>query len=208
MKPAYNYTEYVLFSEMVHKGIPIENTFTHFDNVEIMVSQGHSVPKEATVARLSGFPVAILSYNVLYSVELSPTMVSIDYDMGPSHLALFLPIHYMVLRYLLLVLHRCLHYLLLGLTHLLSSRTRWTNYLVLTLLLLREMLLVGHHGGLTRSLLGLLERLLLNLLLLYLLLLLLLECRTIIIQYYLFFRAATWVLTRPLLVEFLTLWYW
>ena len=81
---------------MVHQGVSIENALPHLDDVEIMVSQGHTVPQDGPVTWLSGLTVAILSNNILYSVDLRATVVCVYNNHCPSDLVLLFSVHHVV----------------------------------------------------------------------------------------------------------------
>ena len=87
---------------MVHQGISVENALTHLDDVQVMVSQGHSVPEKSSVARLRGLSVSILADHVLHCVKLRPTVVGVHNDLSSTDLALLFSIHQRFLLHLLL----------------------------------------------------------------------------------------------------------
>lgn len=78
---------------MVHQGVSVKNAFAHLDDVEVMVSQRHTVPKQASVPWLCGLSVSVLADDVLHCVELQPAMVGVDDDLLSSDLTLFLSVH-------------------------------------------------------------------------------------------------------------------
>ena len=45
LEPAYDDTEDIFLGEMVHERIPIEDAFSHFNYVKIMIPQRHTVPE-------------------------------------------------------------------------------------------------------------------------------------------------------------------
>lgn len=53
---------------MVHKWIPIEYAFPHFNDVKIMVSKSHTIPEEGAIARLIRFSVSVFANYVLNSI--------------------------------------------------------------------------------------------------------------------------------------------
>jgi hypothetical protein len=123
--------EYILFGEVVHERVPVENAFRHLDDVQIVVSQRHAVPEEGAIPRLSRLPVPILANHVLHRVQLAAAMVRVYDDLRPANLVLLLSVHYVVLRHFLLDLlvgglvragHRCGWNLALGLWRLDRAR--------------------------------------------------------------------------------------
>jgi len=89
---------------MVHKGIPVKNASSHFNDIKIVVPQGHPVPKNRPIARLVGLSVAVFADNVLNCIQFGPAMVGINDNLAPLDLALFVSIH-QVIR--ILWLNRC-----------------------------------------------------------------------------------------------------
>ena len=61
-----------------------------------MVSEGHAVPQDWTIAWLVGFLVAILSNDILHCIQLTSTMISIYNNISFPYLGLLLPIHQVI----------------------------------------------------------------------------------------------------------------
>ena len=81
---------------MVHQRVTVENTLAHLDNVQIMITQRHAVPKDRAVAGLVSLAVAILSDDVLHRVELATAMVRVDNDLVSPQDGLLIAIHQVV----------------------------------------------------------------------------------------------------------------
>lgn len=81
---------------MVHERIPVENTLPHLNNVQIVVSQSHTVPENAAFTWLISLSIAILSDHILDRVQLTSAVIGVDDNLlAPDHL-LFASIHEMV----------------------------------------------------------------------------------------------------------------
>lgn len=81
---------------MIHEGIPVENTFAHFNDIEIVISEGHSIPEDASISRLGGFPITILAYDILNGVQLTPAVIGVNDNLSSPQLGLLVSIHNMV----------------------------------------------------------------------------------------------------------------
>lgn len=69
LQPTYNNTKDVLFGKMVHEWVPIERTFSHFDYVEVVISERHSIPQQSSVSWLIRFTISVFANDVLYCVQ-------------------------------------------------------------------------------------------------------------------------------------------
>ena len=114
-----------------------------------MVSKGHSVPKDWAVAWLISFTIAILTYYILDSIELTPAVVSINNNLWSPNHCLFPSMHQVIwmhfllfIRLILIILRRALlsNFLLLIILHselnLLLLWWIWSwNFIILWLLI-------------------------------------------------------------------------
>lgn len=104
LEPAYDDAEYVFLRKVIHQGVPIELAFAHLDDVQIVVSEGHTVPQNRPISGLIGLSVPVLANHILQSVELCPAVIGVDYNLGPPQLVLLFSVHNVVLVLLLTVL--------------------------------------------------------------------------------------------------------
>ena len=93
LKTTYNHTKYILLRKMVHKRISVKYAFSHFNDVQIMISKSHSIPKNASITWLISLPISILSNYILYRVQLRSTMIGINHSLRSSYLPLLFSIH-------------------------------------------------------------------------------------------------------------------
>ena len=82
---------------MVHEGIPIKYALSHLDDVEVVITQGHSIPQHRAISRLVGLSIAVLADYVLYSIELRSAVVGVHHDLLAAKLALLLTVNQVVL---------------------------------------------------------------------------------------------------------------
>ena len=78
---------------MVHQRIPVENAFSHLDDIQIMVPQGHTIPQYGAISRLIGLFITILTNNILNSVQFTSAVVGVDHYLLPFEFALFVAVH-------------------------------------------------------------------------------------------------------------------
>lgn len=88
-----DHAEDVLLCEVVHQRVSVENALAHLDDVEVVVAKSHPVPKQSSIARLSGFSISVLTNDVLESIQFSSAVVRVDDNLSPSELRLFLSVH-------------------------------------------------------------------------------------------------------------------
>lgn len=81
---------------MVHKRISVKYAFSHFNDVQIMISKSHSVPENTSITWLISLPISILSNYILYGVQLRSTMIGINDSLRSSYLSLLFSIHDMI----------------------------------------------------------------------------------------------------------------
>ena len=97
LEAANDDAENVLLGEMIHQGIPVEDTFTHFYDVKVMVSECHTIPENSAIARLGRFSVSIFANDILHGVKLTTAMIRIHDYLRSAKLRLLAPVHQMVL---------------------------------------------------------------------------------------------------------------
>lgn len=108
LQSAYDDAENILLRKVVHKRVSVKRAFSHFYDVKVVVSQRHSIPKNRSISRLVCLSVSVLANDILDGVKLSPTMISIDYNLSSSHLILFVTVHHAIM--ILWFDHRHIHF--------------------------------------------------------------------------------------------------
>ena len=92
-----NNAENVLFGKVVHQRVAVKNAFAHLDNIQVVVSQSHSVPEDAPITWLGGFPISILADDVLNRIQLAPAVIGVNNNLGSPEFRLLFPVHDMIL---------------------------------------------------------------------------------------------------------------
>ena len=88
-------SEQAIHDTYIHQRVPIYQSFLHFYQFNVVVTQSKPVPKYIAISCLSSLSVAILADHILHRVHLVPAVGRIDYDVFATPVRRFNHAHHL-----------------------------------------------------------------------------------------------------------------
>ena len=90
-----NDTENVLFCEMIHQRIAINQSSFHLYKFDVTISQGQAIVKDVSISLVTSLPIAILANHILDCVDLVAAVMRVDHDISPTPIRRLNHTHYL-----------------------------------------------------------------------------------------------------------------